>query len=93
MGRGTWQVIVHGVTKSWMKLSTRARAHTHTHTHTHTHKCVCVILFNFFQHIFIEFQLCAVEIQRAGGLDNSEQPQKISYYCKACFQRLVLRTS
>ena len=83
MGRGTWQVIVHGVTKSWMQLSTRARAH----------ECVCVISFNFFQHIFIEFQLCAVEIQRAGGLDNSEQPQKISYYCKACFQRLVLRTS
>ena len=65
MGRGTWQVIVHGVTKSWTQLSARV------HTHTHTHECVCVISFNFFQHMFIEFQLCAVEIQRARGLDNS----------------------
>ena len=31
MDRGAWQVIVHGVAKSWTQLSD-----THTHTHTHT---------------------------------------------------------
>ena len=30
--RGAWQGTVHGVAKSWTRLS------THTHTHTHTHK-------------------------------------------------------
>ena len=40
---GAWWATVHGITKSWTKLSTclhthaRARAQTHTHTHTHTH--------------------------------------------------------
>ena len=29
--RGAWQATVHGVTKSWTRLSD-----THTHTHTHT---------------------------------------------------------
>ena len=34
MDRRAWQATVHGVTKSWTRLS----VHTHTHTHTHTHK-------------------------------------------------------
>ena len=34
MDRGAWRATVHGVTKSWTRLS----VHTHTHTHTHTHK-------------------------------------------------------
>ena len=33
MDRGAWQVTVHGVVKSWTRLS---NSHTHTHTHTHT---------------------------------------------------------
>ena len=32
--RGAWQATVHGVTKSWTRLSD-----THTHTHTHTQHC------------------------------------------------------
>ena len=36
MDRGTWQVIVHGVTKSQTRFSDWACTHTHTHTHTHT---------------------------------------------------------
>ena len=34
MGRGAWQATVHGVVKSWTRLS---NSHIHTHTHTHTH--------------------------------------------------------
>ena len=34
MDRGTWQATVHGVKKSWTRLSD---SHTHTHTHTHNH--------------------------------------------------------
>ena len=41
------------------------------HAHAHNTQYVYVISFNFFQHIFIEFQLCAVEIQCTRGLDNS----------------------
>ena len=44
MGRGTWQVIVHGVTKSWTQLS--ARVHTHTHTHTSVYVLFHSIFFN-----------------------------------------------
>ena len=33
MDRGAWQVIVHGVAKSWTQLSD-------THTHTHTHRII-----------------------------------------------------
>ena len=54
--------------QSWTQLSVHTRAHTHVHTHT---VCICYFIHFFFQHIFIEFQLCAVEIQRARGLDNS----------------------
>ena len=32
--RGSWRATVHGVAKSWTRLS--MHAHTHTHTHTHT---------------------------------------------------------
>ena len=28
MDRGAWQATVHGVTKSWIRLSNRARTHT-----------------------------------------------------------------
>ena len=34
MDRGAWWAIVHGVSKSGTRLSTRAHTHTHTHTHT-----------------------------------------------------------
>ena len=34
MDRGAWQATVHGVTKSWTRMS--IQTHTHTHTHTHT---------------------------------------------------------
>ena len=37
MGRGAWQVIVHGVAKSRIQLS------THPHTHTHTHSVILTI--------------------------------------------------
>ena len=36
MDRGAWWAIVHGVTKSWTRLSDSP--HTHTHTHSHTRK-------------------------------------------------------
>ena len=32
MDRGAWRATVHGVAKSWTRLSTRACTHTHTHT-------------------------------------------------------------
>ena len=32
MDRGAWQATVHGIPKSWTRLSTHARTHTHTHT-------------------------------------------------------------
>ena len=32
MDRGAWQATVCGITKSWIRLSTRAHTHTHTHT-------------------------------------------------------------
>ena len=37
--RGTWQVTVHRIAKSWTRLkqlNTHACMHTHTHTHTHS---------------------------------------------------------
>ena len=34
MDRGAWWDIIHGVAKSWTRLSTRMQEHTHTHTHT-----------------------------------------------------------
>jgi len=44
MDRGAWQATVHGVAKSWTRLSIHTpiivmlmRTHTHTHTHTRTH--------------------------------------------------------
>ena len=37
--RGAWQATIHGVTKSWTRLST----HTHTHTLHVTHMCMCII--------------------------------------------------
>ena len=36
MDRGAWQATVHGLTKSWTRLSTHTCTHTHTHTHTYT---------------------------------------------------------
>ena len=36
MDRGNWQATIHGITKSWTRLS----LHTHTHTHTHTTQAV-----------------------------------------------------
>ena len=36
MDRGTWQITVNGVAKSWTRLS----LHTHTHTHTFPDKKV-----------------------------------------------------
>ena len=36
MGRGGWQAIAHGVTKSQTQLNRRTHTHTHSHTHTHT---------------------------------------------------------
>ena len=38
MDREAWQAAVHGVTKSWIRLSTLTHTHTHIHTHTHTHE-------------------------------------------------------
>ena len=35
--REAWSAAVHGVAKSWARLSDRTAAHTHTHTHTHTY--------------------------------------------------------
>ena len=32
MDRGAWQATVHGVPKSWTRLSVRTHAHTHTYT-------------------------------------------------------------
>ena len=37
MDRGAWWVTVHGVAKSWTRLSNWTHTYTHTHTHTHTH--------------------------------------------------------
>ena len=37
MDRGNWQATIHGITKSWTRLS------LHTHTHTHTHPTQAVI--------------------------------------------------
>ena len=39
MGRKTWQIIVHRVTKSQRTEQLNTHSHTHTHivTHTHTH--------------------------------------------------------
>ena len=34
IGRGAWWAIMHGIAKSWIRLSTRMHTHTHTHTHT-----------------------------------------------------------
>ena len=34
MDRGAWWATVHGVAKSWTRLSTRVHTHTHTHTHS-----------------------------------------------------------
>ena len=41
MNRGAWQAIVHGVTKSWPRLS----IHTHPHTHTALIKAITFIPF------------------------------------------------
>ena len=32
MDRGAWWAIVHGVAKSWTRLSDSPHTHTHTHT-------------------------------------------------------------
>ena len=37
MDRGAWRATVHGVAKTWTRLSACARVVSHTHTHTHTH--------------------------------------------------------
>ena len=42
MGRGTWWVTVHGVTKSWTQLSDSC-THTDTDTHRHTHPCAHMV--------------------------------------------------
>ena len=34
IGRGAWWAIMHGIAKSWIRLSTRMHTRTHTHTHT-----------------------------------------------------------
>ena len=34
--RGVWRATVHGVKKSWTRLSNWGHTHTHTHTHTQT---------------------------------------------------------
>ena len=36
MDRGAWWPIIHGVAKSWIRLSIHMQEYTHTHTHTHT---------------------------------------------------------
>jgi len=33
MDRGAWWPIIHGVAKSWTRLSIHMQEHTHTHTH------------------------------------------------------------
>ena len=53
MDRGAWWAIVHGVTKSWTRLSDSPHTHTHTHSHTRTLKpredkvCWIKMRFNF----------------------------------------------
>ena len=37
MDTGAWQATVHGIAKSWIRLSDE-HTHTPTYTHTHTHK-------------------------------------------------------
>ena len=37
MDRGAWRARVHGIAKSWTRLSTHTHTHTHTHIHTRTH--------------------------------------------------------
>ena len=49
MGRGAWQVIVHGVAKRRIQLSMHPQTHTHTHTHTHS-----VILTITLEHSFAD---------------------------------------
>ena len=40
--RGTWCVVIHGVTKNRTCLSCK---HTHTHTHTHLTSRMCIFLY------------------------------------------------
>ena len=40
MDRRAWWATVHGVTKSWTRLS----VHTHTHAYTHTHTSIKLTL-------------------------------------------------
>ena len=47
MDRGTWRAPVHGVKRSWTRLSnSHTQTHTHTHMHmyiyTHTRKCTYI---------------------------------------------------
>ena len=42
--REAWWTTVHGVAKSWTRLST----HTHTHTHTHTQRHLLRLKMEFF---------------------------------------------
>ena len=51
MDREALQASVHGVAKSWTRLSDKHR-HTHTHTHTHTHPSLNVPVFKLWGWIF-----------------------------------------
>ena len=44
MDGGAWQSIVHGVRKSWTRLSACTHTHTHTHTHVLPKACACCAL-------------------------------------------------
>ena len=44
LDRGAWWATVHGVTKSWTRLSTQAHTHTHTHTYIYAHTNIYVCL-------------------------------------------------
>ena len=64
MDRGAWRARVHGIAKSWTRLSTHT--HTHTHTHAHTHNLIKFLGEHLFSCIYLSPRFLFITIFELG---------------------------
>ena len=56
---------VHGVTKSWTRLSTCENTHTHTHTHTHTPRASHYKYYSLISSVYLAFYILSLFLSSA----------------------------